>query len=305
LTLAAAARGRITRRDEVAVFGGSVHLPGLGTFSFAEDDVFGAAVQSRDGVLTAGPDARERDADIGAWRAVPTLTADGHTVVLDDADPYRDCYETPVETRLAPAAVARWQSRFSEAWHIITTEHADYAPALRAGLSTIVPLTPRPGAETSATARRAFGAIALALPDSADALAMLVIHEFQHVKLGALLDMFDLFDSAVDRHYSVPWRSDERPVEAVLQGLYAHAAVADVWRTRWTRPYAPSEARILAGRRYADLREHVARAADWLLASDALTVLGARLVEAIGERASAWLDEPVPSAVPGKAKSMD
>ena len=88
-----------------------------------------------------------------------------------------------------------------------------------------------PGQEISATARQAFGAIAAALPASGADLARLIIHEFQHVKLGALIDMFDLYDRTDQRLFYAPWREDPRPVGALLQGTYAHLGVTDYWRS--------------------------------------------------------------------------
>ncbi|WP_323747502.1 FxsB family cyclophane-forming radical SAM/SPASM peptide maturase [Catenulispora rubra] len=216
----------------------------------------------------------------------PQLTADGLTVTLDNVDPCLDCYGKPLIDHLDPAAVAAWQHMFAEAWRLIVTEYFDYAPAIGAGLSTIVPLMPQPGVQTSATARQAFGAIAIALPDTADDLALLIIHEFQHVKAGALMDMFDLYDPTSPLRFSVPWRRDERPPEAALQGLYAHAAVADVWRTRWLRASNTESERSRSGMRYATWHRAVAQVADALQASGVLTRLGERLVTGLVERAN-------------------
>lgn len=63
-------------------------------------------------------------------------------------------------------------------------------------------------------------------------LALLLIQEFQHVKLGAVLDLYDLFDPADDRLLHAPWRDDPRPLEGLLQGTYAHLAVTDFWHAR-------------------------------------------------------------------------
>ena len=68
-----------------------------------------------------------------------------------------------------------------------------------------------------------------AVPDDAT-LAVLLVHEVQHLKLSAVLDVCDLFDRDDTRTLGVPWRDDPRPVEGVLHGVYAHLAVADVWR---------------------------------------------------------------------------
>ena len=80
-----------------------------------------------------------------------------------------------------------------------------------------------PGREISAAARQAFGAVAAARPATGADLALLIIHEFQHVKLGALTDMFDLLrPDGPAACSSVAWREDPRPAGALLQGTYAH-----------------------------------------------------------------------------------
>ncbi len=148
------------------------------------------------------------------WQPVRTLTADGLTVVLEDTDPYRDCHQWPAADRLTDAEVAQWQQHFPAAWQEIKRDFPAYAPAIRAGLNVLMPMSPAPpGRDVSAAARQAFGAIATALPADATTLALLIMHEFQHVKLGAVLDLYDLYDPADDRLYHAPWREDKRPLE--------------------------------------------------------------------------------------------
>ena len=52
----------------------------------------------------------------------------------------------------------------------------------------------------------------MALPADGETLALLLIHEFQHVKLGAVLDLLDLCDPADRRLFYAPWRDDPRPL---------------------------------------------------------------------------------------------
>jgi uncharacterized protein len=81
----------------------------------------------------------------------------------------------------------------------------------------------------------------VALPEDGETLALLLIHEFQHVKPGAMLDLFELCDPvAAGRLFYAPWRDDPRPVEALLQGTYAHVGVTDYWRARRHRAEGPS-----------------------------------------------------------------
>nr|WP_237547475.1 HEXXH motif-containing putative peptide modification protein [Streptomyces sp. SID5476] len=173
---------------------------------------------------------------------------------------------------------------FEEAWQLIRTEYADYAQAIAVGLSTVTPLTPAPsGDDVSATSRHAFGAVGIALPRTAEDLAMLLVHEYQHVKLGAMLDMFDLLDGVDERRYRVLWRPDPRPLDAILQGAYAHHAVADVWRIRVRRGAAGVGATLYErSRAEADKwRTAVLDALDTVAGTGSLTALGHRFVRGL------------------------
>jgi uncharacterized protein len=211
------------------------------------------------------------------WQPVRMLTAPGIRVALEDTDPYRDCHQWPALPRLTDSEYDRWREQFQEAWREIEDTHAAYAPALAAGLTTLMPLAPaKEGSDVSATARDAFGAVAAALPADPVVLALLLIHEFQHVKLGAVLDLYDLYDRAHDRLYYAPWRDDKRPLEGLLQGTYAHLAVTEFWRARQRVTSGPTAA--AARERFLHWRAHTRDAIGTLIDSGSLTSLGTRFV---------------------------
>jgi uncharacterized protein len=142
----------------------------------------------------------------------------------------------------------------------------------------LMPLSAGPdGRDVSATARHAFGAVAVALPADPVTLALLLIHEFQHVKLGAVLDLYDLYDPTDDRLFHAPWRDDLRPLEGLLQGTYAHLAVTDFWRVR--QEVTAGAAAEAAGQRFAYWRDHTRDAIETLASSGSLTPLGALFVD--------------------------
>ena len=145
------------------------------------------------------------------------------------------------------------------------------------------------GAWVARTAE-AFGAVAAALPADHARLALLLIHEFQHVKLGAVLDMFDLFDPADQRLYQVAWRPDPRPLEGVLQGTYAHVAVTDFWRM-----HRRTAEGLAAHAQFAHWRAATADAIETLTGCGSLTPLGQTFVEGMRGSVSPWLSEPVPA----------
>jgi uncharacterized protein len=305
----------------VPVVNAAVHLPGLGCLVLGPDqagwpdesepetasvNVISNAVVVRVGdacwtldlaglraavpyaTATAG---NTRSAD---WQPVRVLRAPGISVLLEDIDPFRDCYEWRAAPRLTEAEFGRWQHDFHEAWQEIRTHHAPYAPALAAGLTTLMPLDPaQHDRDVSAAARQAFGAVAAARPANPGTLALLLLHEFQHVKLGAILDLYDLCDPA-DSHFfhapwgddhlfHAPWREDKHGVESLLQGAYAHLAVTSFWRARQRVSGASGE---VAGQRAALCQEHTREAIETLANSGSLTPLGAEFVAEM--RHSSW-----------------
>lgn len=296
IAVAAAAKGGIDLELSAAARDGSLCIPTLGTYSLDAIDartIAELALRVRSAAVTAHllPDDGDAAGDQPRWRPRRILEGDGLTVALEDTDPYRDCHQWPIEPAVSDQEAAAWQRLFRQAWQIIEHDHADYAPAMRVGLSTIVPLERSTTHQRSATARKAFGSVGIARPNTGDELALLLIHEFQHVKLGALLDLFDLFDPTDTRLYDVSWRDDKRPLEALLQGTYAHAAVTDVWRARRLRgePADGSVSARTAGAQFVFWRDRTLQAVDVLIGSKSLTPLGERLVELTGERVSRWL----------------
>ncbi|MFI1393459.1 FxsB family cyclophane-forming radical SAM/SPASM peptide maturase [Streptomyces sp. NPDC020681] len=219
------------------------------------------------------------------WQPLRHLVADGIRVALDDLDPYRAPYQVEARPRLTDAEFQEWQTAFEAAWRIVRAGFPRYAEGLAAGLRAVTPLVAPSGHVVAETSRHAFGAFGMALPPSAEALALLLIHEFQHVKLGALQDMYDLLSPGGGRHL-VAWRPDPRPLDAVLQGTYAHLAVADVWATRAEQ--ALREADRDEAVRLADYWLDAVRSAlDTLSAAGAPTAVGERLLAGLRTTARA------------------
>jgi len=311
---AAAVRAKAGAAVTVPVMDSAVHLPALGRLVLGTDEaawpdedepgtatvnVISNAVIIRVGgdcwtldpadMLAAAPCAvagagNTRSAD---WQPVRVVRVPGISVLLDDIDPYRDCHGWQVTRRLSAAEFARWQHDFEEAWQEIRCHHTGYAMALATGLTTLTPLDhAQPDRAVSAAARHAFGAIAAARPAEPGTLALLLIHEFQHVKLGAILDLYDLYDPADDRYFHAPWeddhffhapwRDDKHVLESLLQGAYAHLAVTDVWRARQRTASGP--AAEAAVRRFTLCRAHTRQAIEMLTTSGSLSPLGAEFV---------------------------
>jgi uncharacterized protein len=312
IAASAAWRAGIDAELDVPVRAGAVNLPGLGRFM---PDLVTEPVRVRTGLgsLTFSADQQrwrvQTDPAHGSstsaeprWQPTDTLRSDGIAVQLEDTDPERDCHHWPATARLDGPGRTAWHQRFDAAWRLIIRDHPAYAPALAQGLSSLTPLTPPAnGSEVSAAARQAFGAIGAALPQRAAQLALLLVHEFQHVKLGAVLDMYDLYDETDRRLYYAPWRDDPRPLEGLLQGTYAHIAVTDFWRVR--RMLDEGEDAETAEIEFARWRVQTARAIDTLVESSSLTPLGLDFAEGMRATLTPWLKEDVSAAAEAAALS--
>jgi len=282
---------------------GTIHLPTLGTLTVPD----GASRADRAARILVRPDrtatvlvdggrhAVGRASDRGfspAWSARRHLESRALSAWIEDGDPLRDRHRWAAAPALSDHEFSRWRRGFAAAVMFLEEALPHYLPGLRGGLDTITPLAAAAdGSSVSSTVRHAYGAVAAALPPDGPALALLLAHEFQHVKLGAVLDMYDLFDPDDRRLYHAPWRDDPRPLEGLLQGAYAHLAVTDYWRVR--RLTAPRAESSTAEAQFARWRADTADSIDTLLGSGSLTALGARFVRAMAQTAHTWGHEPV------------
>ncbi|WP_341719215.1 HEXXH motif-containing putative peptide modification protein [Micromonospora sp. FIMYZ51] len=212
---------------------------------------------------------------------------------LDDLDPYRDCHRLCATGRLDPAQVGRWQRMLDEAWPILVRHHRRHAEAIAEGLRTIVPLqADSASAGVNVTSMDAFGAVSMTPPADGQALALGLLHEFQHAKLGAAIDIEPFYHPDDKRYYYAPWRDDPRPLGAALQGVYAFIAVTEFWRTRRTA-VAAGRAR-LAEVEFARWRDRVGRTCADVESHGRLTPAGRRFVAGLRTVIDGWRGDPVP-----------
>jgi uncharacterized protein len=267
--LAAAARTGLTGAElAVPACGGILAAPGFGV---RPAPARGARVRAGD--LTGPP-----------W--VPprryALRHNGLTLALtvDDLDPYRDCYGVPVAGRLDEPAAASLAASLAGAWRLLADHLPGYAAELARGLRVFVPLGDAGEGSHSVTHADGFGAFA-AEPNLGEVeFAVAMVHEFQHSKLSVAMHLLDLFDPDDRGRYHSPWRRDPRPVGALLHGVYAFTAVAELWSALRGHPLLGEQ----AARRCAEVRAQVARALRELDRVDSLTPAGCELRECLAER---------------------
>ncbi|MGY0233116.1 HEXXH motif domain-containing protein [Longispora urticae] len=275
----AAHRAGLDFRIAVPGRGGSAFLPTLGrrpAGTLARDDLAELAGGGGTGPVEA------------LWRLRASAGGLDVDVVLDDLDPYRDLHGLGAAPRLTRDEVAVWRDRLRAGWELLVTDHRPYAEAAAAGLRVLVPLRADGASRgVSATSMDAFGAVLLSPPSDAAGLAVAVLHEFQHAKLGALMDLIPLHHTDEALYYA-PWRDDPRPLDGLLHGAYAFLGVTDFWRVRRATDglYAQFE--------FARWRERVGRVLD-VLATGNLAEAGRAVLAGMRDTMDRWqTGEPVP-----------
>lgn len=275
---------------------GTVMLPGLGRALVSGDRATvtvgeeGQAVIESGGQMIALIDPRS---DGPGWQALRVLTLGDRRLLLDDLDPNRSYDPYPLPGRLTQSEVACWQDRLDEGWRLLSTHHPGYAAALHVGLKSLVPIGQRTDdRNVSATSGDAFGAVAASTPSDGVALAVALIHEFQHTKLCAIGDIEPLVERRDGPLFYAPWRPDPRPAGALLHGIFAHMAVADFWRVH--RSVAAPREQLLANVEFARWLRQTRHAVGLLAENDTLTGAGRRLLARVTTHLTGWLAEQVP-----------
>ena len=198
--------------------------------------------------------------------------------------------------RLPEPEITRWRDRLTGAFNLIAVHTPVRHRELAIGLRAIAPLDPTAEHGRSATHRYAFGGLATGLPGTDQELAAIVVHEFQHSKLNALMDIVTLYEPGRPERYFAPWRADPRPLSGVLHGVYAFAAMAMFWDA--LRDEGPLEAGATV--QAADYRAQVRRALRDLGEAPGLTGTGRLFVRGIAAELASGV-RPLPAQVERQA----
>ncbi|MFE2753573.1 HEXXH motif-containing putative peptide modification protein [Actinosynnema sp. NPDC059335] len=196
---------------------------------------------------------------------------------------------------VAPSVdLPRWRASLGAAWDLLARDHPALAAEFAEVVSVVTPMPSSPTGTSSATVADAFGCVFLSPTPDAETLAVTLVHEAQHSKLVALMDLFPLVEPGRDAVFYAPWREDPRPAAGLLHGTYAHLGVAGFWRGR-PGPAAQAE--------YARWRSAALVTAETLLACGHLTPTGHAFVTEMADVLRAWCAEPLPATALAAAEA--
>jgi HEXXH motif-containing protein len=286
IAAAAAIRAGLSAEIEVPVIEGRVMLPSLGAAAAS-----GATAVVRTSPAAVSSAGLRVSATAGApgWEEVRRVRAGAVSVLVDDLDPFRMPAASDLAPRLTAAQTAELGTMLAGAWPLLgPAAAAEVAAAVR----VIVPhLAPAAG-HISSSSPETFGTVAMSKQPDGYTCAATLVHEVQHLKLSALLDLVQLLLPDDGKRYYAPWRSDPRPLSGLLQGAYAFLGVSAFWRRQRRR--ADGMVRQRANTEFARWRSGAAAVAATLRSSGRLTAAGQDFVGEMTRVLDAWQREPVP-----------
>ncbi|MEV6235171.1 HEXXH motif domain-containing protein [Lentzea sp. NPDC051838] len=286
---AAAVRCGLSCTISVPVVQGAVTLPTVGQWRLHEQQPPLSSVELR---ITAGEVAFGHGVFFPAKRHSTNAQGRSLEVAFDDVDPHRGFEAPAAPNPLDDATFDGWCRQLDEAWDLLTRWHTGYASELSAGLTTLIPLA----VETpvfAASSTDAFGGVALSPKESAAELAEAMVHEIQHSKLNALMDLLSLHREDDHAWFYAPWRDDPRPLGGLLHGIYAFTSVAEFWHVQ--RDLVPSEEARRGHFTFAFRCRQVLEAIEAVRESTELTELGTSFLAASSARLAALDPASVPA----------
>jgi HEXXH motif-containing protein len=125
--------------------------------------------------------------------------------------------------------VGEWVDALRAAFALVEEHLPDLRAEMAHYVQTIVPVGFFEDKHLSASYREAIGTLYLSLHPHPMTMVEALIHEFQHNKLNALLELDDVLDNAHEPLYRSPVRPDPRPLHGVLLAVHAFVPVARLY----------------------------------------------------------------------------
>ncbi|MET8328953.1 radical SAM/SPASM protein FxsB, inactivated metallohydrolase extension form [Streptomyces sp. NPDC005181] len=222
---AATVRAGLERDVPVAYRDGSIYLPALGEVRIGGPGEHGNVLvrATGDGFLIRreGHAAERRivrnSAEEPGWLPVRRVGGDGAPgFLLDDLDPYRDCFGTPVAPRLGQSEADAWSARLAGAWERLMAVVPDQADEMARSLIVLTPLT----TGHPVVGRHGYGALGIRVDADGGEPALGLLRGFRRAKLRALVDVTDLYASDGAWDHRTPWQEKSVPFSRLLSSTY-------------------------------------------------------------------------------------
>ncbi|MEW1689662.1 radical SAM/SPASM protein FxsBH, inactivated beta-hydroxylase extension form [Streptomyces sp. NPDC091265] len=233
---AATVRAGLDRWVPVPYRDGGLVLPTLGRLAVGGAGERGTArVRAVEGGFLVGRDGGGRAERRIAWPAPAApgwLPVRGYALpgapsgfVIDDLDPYRDCFGATAAATPDAARAARLAAALTEAWALIEERAPEYGARSVAGPLTLTPLTgPAPG--EPAVGRHGYGALGIGADENAGTLALALLRGVRRARFRALVDVTDLYAADGSWEHRMPWGEELVPFSRLLAGTYERLALA-------------------------------------------------------------------------------
>lgn len=238
------------------------------------------------GALRVRGPGLDRRIDLHEPDAAPRLLAITDTIVLALADnsplamseAHPDKQGNAIDLGDRPASA--WTSSLAAALDLIGASLPELRAEIDLYLHMIVPVGADEHQHLSASYQEIIGTIYMTLHPQLMTMVEATIHEFQHNKLHALLELDPLLDNAFAPLYSSPVRPDPRPLQGVLLAVHAFLPVARLYQ-RMREAGLPGTDSPEFERRYQQIVKGNHEAASVLLEHGQATAIGRGLLDEI------------------------
>ncbi|RSM72810.1 HEXXH motif domain-containing protein [Kibdelosporangium aridum] len=293
MAAAAAIRAKVACTLTVPVTFGTVCLPTVGSVDAPAGNTAQVHVTPNAALIYFDGVAEPISVTAAGFAARQTHRASARgidlVVEIDDSNPYREFSDPTPAHRMTQTEWTHWHDLVDDAWDLLTLRHTAYAKELSAGLLTVAPIFSGKDVVGSSS-HDAFGGIALSAKVSAATFAEVLVHEMQHSKLNALIDLVQVRREDDDQLWYAPWRDDPRPLTGLLHGIYAFVSVVEFWQVQRNFADASREADYV----FAYRRHQVRQAVRALRSSPDLTEISSDLVSGVADRIAACDTETLP-----------
>ena len=224
-------------------------------------------------------------APTGAWKYLPRV---GWGITLNDTPEMSRVHCSDDKGRrlrkIDSNYCRAWAASGAEACRSISLIESHISIPVRSVLKSILPLHSQPRITLSSTSPETLGCISASLPHTPFLLAETLIHEAAHTVLQISCDEVSYWTSGdVRRAYRSPWRTDLRPINGMVHGIFAFMAVSEYW-ARLFQQGGISKVDRLGRARLRLVTRQVEAALREIDASDELTDPGRALMGSVRRR---------------------